>query len=193
MSLEREHMDTSATPAQHTAWWQRPEVAFLLRFAVVAGVLSSLYAFPYSPEAGIHAFIARYLQAYASAAGAVVRLFDPGVRVSGAEIFGRYSLSIVKDCDAMDVNILLAAAVVSFPASIARRAVGVLAGLALVMVANISRICALYFIGSSAPRAFEFAHRELFPLILVLLAGTFFLIWARHARSSEPVSANAAT
>jgi len=52
----------------------------------------------------------------------------------------------------------------------------------LVMVANLTRICALYFIGSSAPRAFEFAHREVFPLLLVLMASAFFLAWARSAR-----------
>jgi exosortase/archaeosortase family protein len=172
--------------------WRRPEVAFLVRFGLIAGVLSLSYAFPYAPDAGVHGLISRYLEAYAAAAGAVVRLFDPQVRVSGAEIFGRYSLSIVKDCDAMDVNILLVAAVLSFPTSAGRRAVGIVAGLALVMVANLMRICALYFIGSSAPRAFEFAHRELFPLALVFLAGAFFAIWARAARPSEPVSADVA-
>ena len=185
-------VDSPAPESGGRAWWRRPEVAFLLRFTVIAGVLSSLYAFPYAPEAAINGFIARYLEVYATAAGAVVRLFDPAVRVSGAEIFGRYSLSIVKDCDAMDVNILLAAAVISFPASAGRRAVGIVAGLVLVMLANLTRICALYFIGSAAPRAFEFAHRELFPLILVVLAGTFFLTWARSARSSEAISANVA-
>jgi len=168
----------------------RPEVTFLLRFAVVSAVLCSLYAFPYSPDAGIHGFITRYLAAYAEAAGAVVRLFDPGARVSGAEIFGRFSLRIVKDCDAMDVNILLVAAVLSFPASWPRRILGVITGLAVVMLANLSRICALYFIGFSAPRTFEFAHRELFPLLLVLLAGGFFLKWARSVRASEPVTAS---
>jgi exosortase family protein XrtM len=172
--------------------WRRPDVGFLVRFGFIAGVLSLLYAFPYAPDAGIHGFIARYLEAYAAAAGAVVHFFDPEVRVSGSEIFGQYSLSIVKDCDAMDVNILLAAAVLSFPASAGRRAVGVVAGLALVMVANLTRICALYFIGSSAPRAFEFAHRELFPLLLVLLAGAFFLVWARSARPSEPLAGDVA-
>jgi exosortase family protein XrtM len=182
----------SSLHAKLVGAWRRPEVAFLVRFGLIAGVLSLLYAFPYAPDAGIHGFISRYLEAYAAAAGAVVRLFDPQVRVSGAEIFGKYSLSIVKDCDAMDVNILLAAAVLSFPASVGRRAVGIVAGLFLVMVANLTRICALYFIGSSAPRAFEFAHRELFPLVLVLLAGAFFLTWARSARSSEPLSADVA-
>jgi exosortase/archaeosortase family protein len=186
---------TARSPAQDSKAgnvWRRPEVVFLLRFAVIAGSLSALYAFPYADDAGVHSFTTRYLEAYARAAGAVVRLFDPAVRVSGSEIFGRYSLSIVKDCDAMDVNILLAAAVVSFPASIGRRAIGIIAGLALVMLANLTRICALYFIGTLAPHAFEFAHRELFPLVLVLLAGTFFLMWARSARPTEAISADVA-
>jgi exosortase/archaeosortase family protein len=159
----------------------RPEFSFLLRFALIAGVLSALYAFPYPPDAAVSTWLAHYLDAYAAAAGAVVALFDPAVHVTGAELVGRYSLRIVKDCDAMDVTILLVAAMLAFPASAGRRAMGLAGGVAVVLVANLARISALYFIGVSAPGAFEFAHRDLFPLLLVLLAGAVFVLWARKA------------
>jgi exosortase H (IPTLxxWG-CTERM-specific) len=165
---------------------RRPEVVFMLRFAGIAGLLCALYAFPYGAESGVREWFESYLAAYASAAGTVLHAFDPAVRVSGADIAGRFSLRIVKDCDAMDVNILFAAAVLSFPASWSRRALGLSIGVAAILVANISRICALYFIGVSVPGAFEFAHRDLFPLLLVLLATAVFLPWARAARGPEP-------
>lgn len=164
----------------------RPEVAFMLRFTGIAGASCALYAFPYGTESPVRQWFDGYLAAYASAAGTMLHLFDPAVRVSGADIAGRFSLRIVKDCDAMDVNILFVAAVLSFPATWARRALGLGVGVAAILAANISRICALYFIGVSAPTAFEFAHRDLFPLLLVLLATAVFLPWARSARGPEP-------
>ncbi len=160
----------------------RPEFSFLLRFALIAGVLSVLYAFPYPPDAaGLHLACALSSTLTRAAAGAVVALFDPAVHVTGAEIIGRFSLRIVKDCDAMDVTILLVAAMLAFPATASRRALGLAGGVAVVLVANLARISALYFIGVSAPGAFEFAHRDLFPLLLVLLAGAVFVLWARRA------------
>jgi exosortase H (IPTLxxWG-CTERM-specific) len=164
----------------------RPEVAFMLRFAGIAGVLCALYAFPYGSESEVKGWFEGYLAAYASAAGTVLHAFDPAVHVAGADIAGRFSLRIVKDCDAMEVNILFIAAVLAFPASWGRRALGLAIGVAAILAANISRICALYFIGVSAPSAFEFAHRDLFPLLLVLLATAVFLPWARSARGPEP-------
>lgn len=68
----------------------------------------------------MHRLFDGYLAGYARAAGALLSLFDPAVRVSGPEIHGRYPLVIVRDCDAMEVNILFVSAVLAFPAGWAR-------------------------------------------------------------------------
>ncbi len=70
----------------------------------------------------------------------------------------------------MDVNLLLVAAMIAFPAPWKRRLVGIVAGVGLLSLVNLLRIVALYQMNVHAPRAFEFIHAEVFPLVMVVLA-----------------------
>jgi exosortase/archaeosortase family protein len=172
----------ASTP--ETPWWssQQAAVRFCISFLVVAGVLSLLYAYPYAKHGAVERFFEHYLAAYARAAGALLSLFDGDVRVVGDQILGRYPLQIVKDCDAMEAKILLASAIAAFPARPRDRLIGVVAGVFALFLANLTRISSLYFVGIHAPDSFEFAHRELFPLLLVALAALLFLGWVHWAR-----------
>ena len=162
---------------------------FALVFALIAGVLLTLYSFPYAEHGMREDGFARYLGAYARLSGWVIGLFDPSARVAGAEIVGRTSLTIAKYCDAMDVNLLLIAAMLACPSPWRRRLVGIVVGVVLLSVINIARIVALYQIGVHAPRAFEFVHAELFPLLMVVLAVAVFVVWSRWSRSSGTIEA----
>ena len=112
------------------------------------------------------------------------------MRVSGADLVGRTSLTVAKNCDAMDVNLLLIAAMIAFPARWKRRLVGVVAGVGLLSVANLLRIVPSN-INVHAPRAFELIHAELFPLVMVALAVAAFGTWARWSRRAELASPEA--
>jgi exosortase H (IPTLxxWG-CTERM-specific) len=157
---------------------RRAQLRFFLVFALVAGLGSVLYCFPYAPEGRVSAAIAAYLHVHARLAGVVIGIFDPAVRVSGQDLIGRFSLHISKDCDAMEANILLLGAIVAFPATWARRFAGLAFGMALITATNVIRVCTLYFIGARWPSAFDFAHLELWPLVLVALSVIVFLVWA---------------
>jgi exosortase family protein XrtM len=167
-----------------------------LRFAVVfalsAGVLLTVYSFPYAEHGMREDLFTWYLGAYARLSGWVIRLFDPSAHVAGTDVIGRTSLTIAKYCDAMDVNLLLIAAMLACPSSWKRRLVGIVAGVLLLSVVNIGRIVALYQIGVHAPGAFEFVHAELFPLLMVVLAVGVFVVWARWSRQLEPARIGAA-
>src|SRR5215831_4561408 len=71
-----------------------------LRFAVVFGVLGlgllGIYHYPYADGPFSRVVIVSYFEAYARAAGAVIRLFDPAVTVSGIRSAGRFSMTIVR-------------------------------------------------------------------------------------------------
>jgi exosortase/archaeosortase family protein len=164
----------------------RARLRFAAVFAAVAGVALALYSFPYAAHGIREGAFTWYLAAYARAAGAVIRLTDPTVRVTGVEITGRTSLTIAKNCDAMDVNLLLVAAMVAFPAPWRRRLAGIAAGGGLVSAVNVLRIVTLYHLNVHAPRAFEVVHGEAWPLLMVALAVTVFAIWTRWTRRSEP-------
>jgi exosortase/archaeosortase family protein len=98
--------------------------------------------------------------------------------------FGRFALQIVKNCDAMDLQILLLSAIVALPVRWGLRLLGGVAGFLLVSLANVTRIASLYFIGVHAPAEFELAHREWWPLLLVLWALGAFLIFVRVTREA---------
>lgn len=164
---------------------------FALRFVCAAAVLFTVYTFPYREVGLSEAWFERYLAAYARAAGLVLawleRMVGAGaqVHVQGAVITGRYPLEIVKNCDAMEVNVLFAAAVLAFPASLRQRAWGLGLGLPALVALNVLRICTLYFIGVHAPSRFETFHVEVWPLCLVIATTLLFLAytrWAQHGR-----------
>lgn len=161
---------------------RRARIHFAVVFGAVAGVLLTAYSFPYAAHGMAEGwFFDRYLSAYARIAGLVVRFGDPTVRVFGNQLVGGVSLTVAKNCDAMDVNILFVSAIVAFPAAWGRRAVGIAGGLALLIAANISRIVSLYYIGVSWPGSFEAVHAEVWPFAMVALAVSEFLLWSRWA------------
>jgi exosortase/archaeosortase family protein len=168
-------------PESPRAATRHARLRFAAIFAAVAGVLLTAYSFPYAEHGIRETWFARYLAAYASVAGAVLRLGGADVHAVGGQLIGRISLEVAKNCDAMDVNILFAAAVLAFPARWGRRAAGIGVGVALLATVNVLRIASLYCIGVRWPSAFEVIHAEVWPLALVALAVAAFLLWCRWA------------
>jgi exosortase/archaeosortase family protein len=158
---------------------------FAIVFVAVAGSLLTLYSFPYAEHGVREDWFVSYLAVYARLAGSVLRLIDHTVHVVGADIVGRVSFTVAKNCDAMDVSLLLASAIVAFPAQWTRRLVGIGVGVAFLTVVNVLRIVSLYFVGVHWPTAFEPIHAEVWPLAIVALAAAVFLAWSRWAQSIE--------
>lgn len=155
-----------------------------LRFAIVylaiAAVLFSIYGFPFELFGARSDWLAGYLRMYAGLAGSALHVFDPAVAVTGDRIDGRFSLQIVRNCDAIEVNILFVSAILAFPAQWKRRAMALIAGLAVLVVANIARICILYYVGVYRPTWFATAHEEILPLVLIAFTAFSFIGWARY-------------
>ena len=168
---------------------RRARIRFAVIFALVGGALLTLYSFPYAEHGVREVWFARYLACYARLAGLVLRIFDPGVHVVGNDIVGRTSLTVAKNCDAMDVSLLFSAAIVAFPAPWSRRLMGIAVGVGALTVVNVLRIASLYFVDLRWPAAFETVHAEVWPLVIVALAATAFLAWSRWAQPPSGPSA----
>ena len=165
-------------------------------FAAIAGALFVLYTFPYERIGVSERWFEGYLALYARLAGTALSLFDPHVTVHQQDILGRYNLRIIKNCDAMEANILYASAVLAFPAPVRPRLIGLVGGVALLVTINVARICSLYYVGILAPQAFSFFHLELWPLVLIASGAGLFLCWAtlatRHAQGAPSHAAEQA-
>jgi exosortase H (IPTLxxWG-CTERM-specific) len=122
----------------------------------------------------------------ATLSGAVIRLFSPEVTVQGSIIQGRgFGVNIYYGCDAEDVIMLFAAAVIAFPAPWRARLLGVAVGTVLIVVFNLFRIVSLFYIGVWAPSAFEMAHLVVWQVTGIVFATTLYVLWIErvaHAR-----------
>lgn len=166
---------------------------FALTYAGIAAVLFSIYAFPFELFGAQEDWLTGYLAAYAQMAGALLWLLDQGVAVSGTFIHGRFPLQIVRNCDAAEINILFASAVLAFPTPFKRRMLPLAAGVSSLVAANVLRICSLYFVGVHAPGWFKVAHEEIWPLLLVVFAALVFLRSAQYMQGAPDLEAASAT
>jgi exosortase/archaeosortase family protein len=165
------------------ALFASPARRFAIRFALLAGLLLGLYYFPYANGGSVKGILDAYLRGYASIAGGVLRWFEPTLVVQGQNIIGRYSLRIVKTCDAMDTQILFASAVIAWPAAWRLRAIAAVWGVVAMSALNVVRICSLYYVGILLPSFFDIAHLDVWPAVIVLssVAGfVAFVSWTRR-------------
>lgn len=162
------------------------QVRFALRFVGFGLPLFAAYTFPYDEHGRFAGWFESYLSGYAHLVGAALSVFESGIHVSGQDISGRFNLRIIQSCDAMEAVILFAAAVLAFPATWPRRALGLVAGMTGIVVVNVARICSLYYVGLYLPARFEFYHLEVWPLLLVASAALAFLAWSHWATRVAP-------
>ncbi|HVY39010.1 MAG TPA: exosortase H [Polyangia bacterium] len=154
---------------------------FAARFGGLAIALLAVYYFPYTDRT--RAVIEEYLALYARLAAAVLRLFDPTITVAHRVIQGRFSLQIVKTCDAMDVTILLVSAILAWPGAWKTKLAAALAATAMIFATNVLRICSLYYVGIYKPSSFDFIHLELWPAAIVLIAVGYFWVYTERTRT----------
>jgi exosortase/archaeosortase family protein len=166
---------------------------FALTYAAVAAVLFSIYAFPFELVGAREDWLSGYLAAYARLSGGVLGLIEPGVVVTGTVIQGRFPMEIVRNCDAIEVNILFASAVLALPARWWPKLEALAGGLCVLVALNVLRICSLYYMGTLSAQAFEVAHEEVFPLLLVGATAALFLAIVRRLERGPraDVAANA--
>jgi exosortase/archaeosortase family protein len=158
-----------------------------LTVAAIAAPLFVFYCYPYADNGVMAAGIHSYLSLYAKIVGTVLSALDPSVVVNGNDVAGHmFSVRIVQTCDAMEVNILLAAALAGFPMPPGRRLVTVLASVPSMTLINIIRLCVLYWVGAHAPSWFRRTHETLAPLLLVACALVIFLVATSRAKPESP-------
>jgi exosortase/archaeosortase family protein len=164
---------------------RRGQLRFAMSFAAIAGTLFVVYCFPYAENGISERLFSSYLDGYARAAGSVLRVFEPQIVVQGNNILGRFSMTIIKSCDAMEANILFCAAILAFPAPWGRKGIAALAGLGALVAANVARLCCLYYVGIYLPSSFEFMHVDVWPLLMMVVASTDFILWVHWMRKEE--------
>lgn len=179
------------TPTPFQSWYAPRKTA--LRFILLLlGLLIAFHVF----WAGRYAqenLVPAYLRFWARSTAATLHLFGEPATAAGATVISpRFSVDILKGCDAIDPMSLFAAAVLAFPAGWRRKFAGLVAGIMLILALNLVRLVSLFYVGIHLPGWFDFAHYEFWQVAFILLAILCWGLWAAWALGEHGSNANAA-
>ena len=140
-------------------------------------------------------FFQTYLRLNAGASAMVLRVLGDDASVSGISITSsRYSLSIKRGCEAIQVSAFYIFAVLAWPLSVSwrQRAIGMAVGTLLLLTLNLVRIVSLYYTGIYFPGAFETIHMDVWQPAFIVLTLFFWVTWVWWTSRTEPVRADVA-
>jgi exosortase H (IPTLxxWG-CTERM-specific) len=166
----------------------RRSLSFLARFVGLLILFYFLVAWRPINDAVIVPFTA----AIASVSGGILNVLGERVTVAGTEIRAPgFAVNIENGCNGIETVLLFGAAVLAFPASARRRALGFVVGFFAIQALNFVRVVSLFWIGSHHPALFSSSHTVIWQSVVVLFGVLLFLAWAvwRPAGHPAPVRA----
>ena len=164
-------------------------IRFAVTFLVVLGTLFYLYVLGPVQEAVILPFTS----GLAHLCTWLVNAFDASVHAAGKVISdpSGWAVSIEPGCNGVEAVIILAAAIVAFPASWRQRLLGFGLGFLAIQALNVVRIISLFYIGQwehehcvqgveCKTPVFDWFHLYLWQALIILDALVVWLIWLRY-------------
>lgn len=122
-----------------------------------------------------------YIEFTSFISGAFIRIFDSSVVVNGDIISGKtFNIILSFGCEGSEPLAVFIAGILAYPASIKAKLKGLSIGLPSLYLLNVLRIGALYAIGLVYPQAFDFFHTTAFPVIFILVALLFWVLWIKR-------------
>jgi len=97
-----------------------------------------------------------------------------------------FSVRVENGCNAVNVSILLWAAILTYPAPWLQKLKGLAAGTVALHGVNLLRIISLFYLGQYNRNWFDFAHFYLWEGLIVLDTLAIFWLWAVVVRRSGP-------
>jgi exosortase H (IPTLxxWG-CTERM-specific) len=177
---------SSSSSADDAAARKRRSLLFLGKFA---GLLV-LFALLVSWNPVNDRVVVPFTSVVAKAAGGALNLLSENVTVEGTRIQSpAFAVDVENGCNGLETALLLAAAVLAFPATWKARAIGLLGGFAGIQAINLVRVVSLFWIGRHEPALFSTAHTVIWQSIVVLAGVCLFLLWA--SRGSGRAEADA--
>ncbi|MGA8148151.1 MAG: exosortase H [Gallionellaceae bacterium] len=150
---------------------------FFILFLLIQG---GLFAFELTPPG--QALVIPWTSLLAKLCVGLITLFDSHVIAYGKVIQSQtngFGISIEAGCNAVEACIVLASAMLAFPAPWRHKMYGLLIGIVAVQGLNILRVISLFYLGQWRMDAFEFAHLYLWQALIMLDVLVVWLIWIR--------------
>jgi exosortase/archaeosortase family protein len=177
--------DAASSPVR--PFWQEkwPIVRYVLGFMVLLALFYSVYVSSFFNES----FLKPYINGQAKAASAVLNLFGYQTGVSGTDLIGEVTLTVKKGCDGIEVTALYLIGILLTPFSWRSKAMGLVAGLAVLVLLNLLRIIGLYLAQVHWPSSFDFLHLHGGFALFTVTAIFMWMVWANWAIHREKPAA----
>lgn len=160
-----------------------------VRFIIIFLVLLAAFEFTLLIDAVDRSVVQPFTRSIATVAAGIIRWSEPGVRVSGTTISAPcFAVDIHNGCNGLEATFFIVAAVIAFPSTWPRRAIGVAAGTILIQFANLVRVVTLFLIGCRHRAWFETFHLAVWQTIIFALAVGFFMVWSRRSTLADAPS-----
>jgi exosortase H (IPTLxxWG-CTERM-specific) len=153
-----------------------PRLRFLVLFPLSLGIGFALLQIPF-----VDAAIVRFTGSLVHISAALIHLFRGAAIVSGPVLtspVNGFSVQVENGCNAINVTILLWAAILVYPAPWREKFKGLAIGTLALHALNIVRIITLFYLGQYNRTWFDFAHLYLWECLIVIDTLAIFWAWA---------------
>ncbi len=162
----------------------KSNIIFACKFIGI-GLLLSL-ALDYTPGLSQRS---QWTQFLATVSCTLVQGFTPNeecTRQSSTLLSKKTPIIIVtKECDGINALILLTAAILSFPCRMREKIFGLAIGCPLLVLCNILRITALYYVSKYFHGQFDLIHTAVAPMATIMPTVIFYFIWLSRTKQHD--------
>ena len=164
-------------------WSQkRPVLFFVLGFGVLLAVffvfINSVF---FTTRINSH-----ILSANAWVSSVILNLFGLHTKVSGDILYTpAFSITVARGCDAIEGIALFTAALLTFPAKLKNKLVGLVIGIVFLFGLNLIRIISLFLTGLFIPKAFPLMHEDIWQGLFIFCVIGIMIFWIRWSSKQE--------
>ena len=155
--------------------WANPAYRFVALFLIYLGLVSVLYPLFTASFSGVIRWL---IDATAYVEYLILRPFTSEVSYAGnLVVFQGFSVKIIVECTGIFEIMIFSAAVLAFPTSIRKKAIGLFLGAPLLYLFNVVRIVVLILVGRYWFSIFDFMHIYFWQATLILMITSVWLLW----------------
>lgn len=123
--------------------------------------------------------IVPFTELVVGASAALLHFIHEPIDVVGTVIRSpHFALDVRTGCNGVEAMMVLAGAMLAFPATLRSRIGGLLAGTAAIQILNLVRVSSLIWLGEHHRRFFDFVHVGVWQSLVILAAVSMFVFWS---------------
>lgn len=152
-------------------------IKLLKFFGIYIGIIALYYVFISIDDNPV---FDAYINFTSYLSGIIIRIFDNSVVINQQIISGKtFNIILAFGCEGSEPIAVFAAGVLAYPSNIKSKLKGLGIGLPALYILNLIRIALLYSIGLFFPTVFDLFHTTLFPILFILIALIFWVLWIK--------------